>query len=120
MNHHFKTRNMKQEQIIHIGMINSFNVITGKNTFDEIINSDVNVFAHAPDEEPPAELIQLMIEYFSSFEMFEKCIELTLYLEENFNQDGSSKEEKCDCTLPVIQSYSRKMYCKICNKRLKR
>jgi hypothetical protein len=120
MNHHFKKGDMKQEQIIHIGMINSFNVITGRNTYDEIINSDVNVFAHAPDEEPPFELIKLMIEYFSSFEMFEKCIELTLYLEDNFNQDGSSREEKCECILPVIQGYSKKMYCKNCNKRLKR
>jgi hypothetical protein len=109
---------MTQEQMIHIGMINSFNIITGRNTLDEIIKSDVNIFSHAPDEDPPFELVQLMIEYFSSFEMFEKCIELTLYLEDNFNQEGLPKEERCECILPVIQEYSRKMYCGKCSKRL--
>jgi hypothetical protein len=101
-------------------MINSFNVITGRNSFEEILNSDVSLFAHAPEEEPPYELIELMIEYFSSFEMFEKCSELIDYREENYYEDGRIKRSGCECVLPVITTYSKNMYCGKCNKRLKR
>jgi hypothetical protein len=120
MSHHFKTKQMTQEQMIHIGMINSFNVITGRNTIEEIISSDVNLFAHAPDQEPPFELLEMMIEYFSAFEMFEKCIELNLIMNEQFTPDGKPREEVCECTTPEIKEYSRKMYCQTCNKRLKK
>lgn len=111
---------MTQEQMIHVSMINSFNVITGRNTFDEIINSDVNVFAHPPDEDPSYDLLQFMIEYFSSFDMFEKCAELTEYVVENYNQDGTSKVEMCECILPEIKTYTKKMHCNHCGKRLKK
>ncbi len=60
---------MTQEQMIHVGMINSFNVITEKNTFEPIAMSEVSLFAHVPDEEVPLQLIQLMMDYFKSFEM---------------------------------------------------
>jgi len=111
---------MTQEQMIHIGMINSFNVITGKNTMQEILNSDVSLFAHAPDEDPPFELFEMMIDYFSAFEMFEKCVEIVLVMEENFNRDGTRKEIGCECTQPLITEYSRKMFCGNCKKRLKK
>lgn len=111
---------MTQEQIIHVSMINSFNVITGRNTFEEIIRSDVSVFAHSPDEDIPLELLELMIDYFASFEMFEKCSELIDYKNENYNTDGTIKYNGCECILPEITDYSRNMCCGHCNKRLKK
>jgi hypothetical protein len=109
---------MTQEQLIHVGMINSFNLITERNTFEEIVTSDLSLFAHVPDQEIPLELIQLMIEYFQSFEMFEHCADLVMYLDLNYNEDGTRKQHGCECAQPVITGYSKKMFCGNCKKRL--
>lgn len=109
---------MTQEQMIHIGMINSFNVITERNTVEEIASSDLSLFAHLPDKDIPLDFIRLMVDYFQSFEMFEHCIDLMDYIKLNFNDDGTRKIEGCECPQPTIESYSKKMYCGNCNKRL--
>lgn len=111
---------MTEEQLIHISMINSFNVITGRNNPDEIMDSAVSVFAHIPKEDPPFELIEMMIEYFTAFEMFEKCFELSIIMREMYTPDGKPREQLCECTLPEIVEYSRKMVCGYCNKKLKK
>jgi len=111
---------MTQEQMIHVGMVNSFNLITERNTLDEIAMSDVSLFAHIPDEEVPIELVELMIDYFQSYEMFENCKELMDYIDENFDEDGTRIVDECECPQPVIIDYSRKMYCGHCTKRLKK
>ena len=109
---------MTQEQMIHVGMINSFNLITERNTLEEIATSDLSLFAHVPDQEIPLELIQLMMDYFESYEMFEYCVELMQYIGLNFNDDGTRKIQLCECPQPVIKNYSKKMYCGLCNLRL--
>jgi hypothetical protein len=111
---------MTQEQMIHIGMINSFNLLTERNTLEEIAMSDMSLFAHVPDEEAPIELVDLMIEYFQSYEMFEHCKELMDYIDDNFNEDGIRIQNRCECPQPVITDYSKKMFCGHCNKRLKK
>lgn len=111
---------MTQEQMIHIGMINSFNLLTERNTLEEIAMSDMSLFAHVPDEEAPIELVDLMIEYFQSYEMFEHCKELMDYIDDNFNEDGIRIKDGCECPQPVITDYSKKMFCGHCNKRLKK
>lgn len=109
---------MTQEQIIHIGMINTFNLITERNTFEDIITSDLSFLAHVPDQDTPIKLIQLMIGYFQSCEMFEHCADLVMYLDLNYNEDGTKKQYGCECSQPVISSYSKKMFCEKCKKRL--
>lgn len=111
---------MTEEQMIHIGMVNSFNVITKKYTFDEIIQSDMSLFAHTPDADVHYNLIQMMIDYFQAYDMYEYCQELVTYRDENFYEDGTSKEVLCKCSQPLIVEYSKKMHCGICDKRLKR
>lgn len=110
---------MTQEQRIHIGMVNSFNLITERNTLEEIASSDISLFAHLPDEEIPLDLIRLMMNYFQSFEMFEHCAELMDYMEENFNDDGTRIIDDCICPQPLIEYYSKKSYCGICEKRMR-
>jgi hypothetical protein len=110
---------MTQEQRIHIGMVNSFNLITERNTLDEIVSSDISLFAHFPDEEIPFDLIKLMMNYFQSFEMFEHCAELMEYMEDNFNDDGTRIVNDCECPQPLIENYSKKSYCGICEKRMR-
>lgn len=111
---------MTQEQMIHIGMINSFNLLTERNTLEQIAMSEVSLFAHVPDEDAPIELVDLMIEYFQSYEMFEYCKELIDYIDNNFNEDGIRIQDGCECPQPVITDYSKKMFCGHCNKRLKK
>tara|TARA_R110000868_G_scaffold23293_1_gene94170 strand:+ start:372 stop:707 length:336 start_codon:yes stop_codon:yes gene_type:complete len=111
---------MTQEQIIHVGMINSFNLITERNTLEEIATPDLSLFAHVPDEEIPLDLIQLMMDYFQSFDMFEYCIDLVQYIALNYNEDGTRIQDGCECSQPTIKEYSKKMHCGTCSKRLKK
>lgn len=111
---------MTQEQTVHVGVINSFNLLTERNSFDEIITSDLSLFAHNPDKDPAIEVINFMIDYFKSYEMFEYCAELMQYLGENYDDDGFFIQRGCECPLPLITEYSSKMYCGTCNKRLKK
>ena len=111
---------MTKQQTIHVGMINSFNVITDRIHLHDVLDAGIGVFAHIPDEEITPENVKLMIEYFESCEMFENCAELLDYYNENFNDDGSTKEQECNCQLPEIEWYEKKMKCAYCKKRLKR
>lgn len=111
---------MTQEQMIHIGMINSFNLLTERNTFEEIISSDVSLFAHVPDQDIPLDLIQLMMDYFQSFEMFENCVDLMEYIALNFNDDGTRIYDGCECPQPTITKYGKNMTCGVCDKKLKK
>jgi len=111
---------MTETQVIHVGMINSFNLITGKNTIDEIALSDVSLFAHNPDIEIGVDLVSVMIEYFQSLEMFEHCLELMTSIALNFNDDGTSIFVECTCEQPLITKYSRRMICGNCKNRLRK
>ena len=111
---------MTEQQQIHIGMINSFNIISGKCSAFEVMSSGVGFFAHIPDEDPDFETVNNMIDYFAEIDMFEKCVELVEYMEANFYEDGSEKITLCECKHPEIVSYSRKVVCANCNNRIRR
>ena len=108
---------MDNHQMIHVGMLNSFNVITGKATFDDVLNAGIGYFAHDPNELSPNSL-EMMIYYFQEHEMFEYCAELKQIYDENYNPDGTPKEQECECYYPMITEYSRKMRCGDCGKRI--
>jgi hypothetical protein len=111
---------MNNSQTVHIGMLNSFNVLTEKATIEQVISSGLAYFAHAPDEESVVESIEFMIFYFKDIEMYEKCAELKEYIEKTFNEDGTYKEKFCDCEYPNIEDYTYKPKCSVCNLRLMR
>lgn len=111
---------MRKEQRIHVGMVNSFNAITKKASFIEIVNSGINIFAHSPEDKNEYETVKFIISYFKDLEMYEKCSELTEYLNKTFNDDGSYKEPQCDCDLPEIKSYFPDVKCSICNMKLRK
>lgn len=110
---------MNKRQTIHVGMINSYNLLMGITNIDSVVQAGLGLFAHVPDEEPSIEDIEHMIMYFQEKEMFEYCSELVKYIKENF-ENGKPKGEDCDCDLPEIKEYKIKMYCSACNKRLRK
>jgi hypothetical protein len=111
---------MTEQQQLHIGMINSFNIISGKCSAFEVMSSGVGFFAHIPDEDPDFETVNNMLDYFAEIDMFEKCLEIVEYMEENFNEDGTDKVVVCECERPEIESYSKKVFCANCNNRIRR
>lgn len=111
---------MNSTQMMHVGMLNSYNVLTGKASMEDVVKSGIGVFAHIPDEEPSREAIEFMIFYFKEIEMYEKCANLHAYIENNYNEDGSLKEEVCQCEMPEIDEYIPKVKCSVCNLRIRR
>lgn len=99
-------------------MLNSYNIIVGKATVDEILNSGIPMFAHVPNEDITAEALEFLIHYFESYDMFERCANLKEFYNENFNEDGSPKDVLCNCELPEVDEYIEKVRCYKCNKKL--
>jgi hypothetical protein len=111
---------MKNEQMIHISMVNSYNVIMGKATIEQVTNSGIGVFCHSPEEKDAMKSIEFMVTYFQNLEMYEKCANLKNYIEETFNSDGTYKDLLCECTYPEIDTYTPTVKCSICNFAIRR
>jgi hypothetical protein len=111
---------MNQHQAVHIGMINSYNVLINGAKIEHIILSGIGVFAHSEYEEDSKISIEFMIEYFKSLEMYEKCAGLQCYIDENFNDDGTFKNLLCSCEYPDIEKYDPIPKCSLCKLKIKR
>ena len=109
---------MNQNQIVHIGMINSYNVLVNNVSMNEIAFSGLNVFSHSQQEKDAKVSIEFMIKYFQDIEMYEKCSELQKYIDENFDEQGKFKYPVCDCEYPDIKEYGTTPKCLICKGRL--
>jgi hypothetical protein len=101
-------------------MINSFNIITGRVSFETVINSGVGLFAHTPDEDIDIDTLDAIIQYFEEREMYEHCAELHTYLLNNYDDDGVLIEEICVCDYPSLGEYKLNMLCLGCKKKIKR
>jgi len=66
------------DKFIECGIINSYNVIVGEKTMDEIVEkTKLPVFFINPEENYDNDDLDTMIEYFISTEEYEKCSVLT-------------------------------------------
>jgi len=108
---------METHQALHVGMINSYNVIIGNATYDEVLNANIGIFAHDPNEYN-ADVLKTLIAYFQEVEMYEHCAELMRLYEQDYNPDGTLKDELCNCDMPLIEKYTRKVMCGSCGKRI--
>lgn len=61
---------------LDLAMNNSYKLLTGKNTFEELAVTKQVFFAHDIDHELSDVDFDFIIEYFSDSDDFEKCIEL--------------------------------------------
>jgi hypothetical protein len=79
---------MDTKKLLDKGIINTFNLITGKLTYEEIISESKGpgggtVFFVFPEDEPDNEDLDTMIEYFIEVEDYEKCSILKKLKNEN-------------------------------------
>ena len=111
---------MKQSQIAHISMINSYNVLVEKINIDKIILSGLGTFSHSVEEKDAKKSVEFMIKYFQDMEMYEKCAGLQKYIDETFDEDGNYIENICNCEYPDIKEYNPIPICLICNTKLSR
>mgnify|MGYP003627984859 FL=1 len=66
------------DKFINTGIINSYKLIMGEKTMDEIVEkSKIPIFFIHPDEDYDNEDLDMMIEYFITTEEYEKCAVLT-------------------------------------------
>jgi hypothetical protein len=106
---------MRQKQLLHVAMLNSHNLITGKATYEAITESPIAMFAHLPDEPLESGNLNLIIKYFEGKEMFEHCANLKKIYDIRFKPDGSPKDYECQCDYPDILSYEYdEVRCALC------
>jgi len=67
----------RDEELLHLANNNSYLLVTGQKTLDEILKRrGEQSFVTMPDETPDSEDLLLMIDYFIETEEYEKCAEL--------------------------------------------
>tara|TARA_R110000787_G_scaffold59892_2_gene135768 strand:- start:5669 stop:5977 length:309 start_codon:yes stop_codon:yes gene_type:complete len=70
-----------EDLIVKAAFNNSFNVITKRKTFDEILSNKSakagsTLMAHDPEKDMPTESLENMMAYFVDEEEYEKCAEI--------------------------------------------
>ena len=111
---------MTKEQIYHISMINSYNLITGKAKIEDIIYSGIGMFTFMPNNDATEEDLDALIFYFEVMDMFEHCADIKEYKNKEFNPDGSYIHKSCECERPTIKSYPLLMVCGECKGRIRK
>lgn len=113
---------MRITQMTHIGMVNSYNIILGFATTEEVRASGLNVLSHDPEEDINLDYLKFMVKYFSKLDMFDECINVTEYIQDNYNEDGTLKNviEYCECEYPKIGKYKKPMICGECDKQIRK
>lgn len=110
---------MTERQRVHIGMMNSYNILTGKARVIEVVESAIPIFAHVIDRPIKAADLYLIRLYFEEIEEYEKCIEISCLSQTLFDENGKRKEiQTCKCDMPSIPKYDDIMKCKTCDKHI--
>ena len=66
------------DKFIEHGIINSYNIIVGEKTMEEIVDkAKLPIFFISPDEDYDNDDLDTMIDYFITTEEYEKCAVLT-------------------------------------------
>ena len=105
---------MTESQLIHISMVNSYNVLVNNVSMEHIISSKIGIFAHALEEFDAKKSIEFMIFYFTEIEMYEYCTKLQDYIDDVFDDEGMYNTEVCACDYPKVEEYTNRIKCKIC------
>jgi hypothetical protein len=111
---------MTKEQIYHISMMNSYNLITGKAKVEDVIYSGIGMFVFMPNNDATEDDLDELIRYFEMVDMFEHCADIIVYRKKEFNPDGSYAHKSCRCDLPTIESYPLLMVCGKCKGRIRK
>ena len=70
-------KTVSNRKFIGLSMINSYKILTGKNTFDELVDDGKEIWvAHDIRKDLKDIDFDLILNYFAKKDDFEKCIEL--------------------------------------------
>jgi len=69
---------------IHTAMLNSYRVIIQKQEPEDIISTELGMFAHDPTEPVKKEIIENILFYFEGEEDYDKCIKIRNYIKEQW------------------------------------
>ena len=97
----------RDERLLALANNNSYLLVTGESTLDEILERRGDQsFVNIPDENPDEETILSMIDYFIGTEEYEKCAKLRDIL---LKDSGEFLDEKLNSTAsgPPREYYSR-------------
>jgi len=108
---------MKEKQFIHIAMLNSFSLITGSVSLTELQISGLPMLVHDPLDDVSIDVINDIIEYFESIEMYEKCAKLKNMYKGRLSNNNYYT---CECDFPIIKKYTEDIRCDTCRKRISR
>jgi len=107
---------MNEQEILHVAMHNSYNVITHKCTIEEVENKGTPFFIHFPDRDIDKASIKIMVMYFVTEEEYEKCKELTELYELLFQEE--MPQLICDCKTPFYEMTEDDIIeCRSCGRR---
>lgn len=100
---------------MHIAMINSYNVITGAVSVDDVAVSECPAFAFIPDEGPTEDDIIRVMRYFEDLEMDEHVDALKTAYVKMVSDESSGN---CSCAMPDFHEYKPFIKCATCGKRI--
>jgi hypothetical protein len=106
---------MENKKLLHVSMMNSYNVIAGKASINDIAIAGLGFFIHQPDEPVSPAIMDYIISYFEEKEMFEYCADIKKVKDAIYNDDGTFREDNCKCEMPMITNYACVTRCDNCN-----
>jgi len=69
---------------IHTAMLNSYRVIIQQQEPEDIISTELGMFAHDPSEPVRKKVIEGILEYFEEEEEYEKCAKIKNFIKERW------------------------------------
>lgn len=109
----------KRKRRIHIAMMNSFNLLTGRVDSEVILASDYPLFAHQFDDSVEQDEVASIIEYFESIDYEEGVEEMRqVYVNLFVLKEDEIDVGICECVNPIFHEYEPYIKCTICEKKV--
>lgn len=103
---------MNEKELLHVAMINSYNLITDRLTMEYIEEFALPIFVHFPEKGIDKMSMKVMMMYFITTEDYEICQELSTIYESIFNE--SMPNIMCTCKKPNYSLDYDKIVCNNC------
>lgn len=107
-----KLKTMNEEELLYKAMVNSYNVITERDTIENIEKVGMPIFVHLPENGVDKVSLKIITMYFIMDEEYERCEELRKRYNGLFNEEMPSVA--CKCSTPDYYMDDDHMICRKC------